>query len=110
MILLAKKKKNEVIGFAARTTGSFNLNMNTQIYGLFPFKIGKIDLIRHVASPSIGYSYGPDFSKEILGSNPNTTRSLSRMMVKSFFLGPICWNPSWWYPARRKSVAKFFIK
>ena len=63
-------KKNEVIGFAARTTGSFNLNMNTQIYGLFPFKIGKIDLIRHVASPSIGYSYRPDFSKEVLGSNP----------------------------------------
>ena len=57
-------KKNEVIGFAARTTGSFNLNMNTQIYGLFPFKIGKIDLIRHVASPSVGYSYRPDFSKE----------------------------------------------
>ena len=45
--------------------------MNTQIYGLFPIKIGNIDMIRHVASPSIGYSYRPDFSKEVLGSNPN---------------------------------------
>ena len=35
-----KINKNEVLGFASRTTGSFNLNMNTQIYGLFPFKIG----------------------------------------------------------------------
>ena len=66
-----KISKNEVLGFASRTTGSFNLNMNTQIYGLFPIKIGNIDMIRHVASPSIGYSYRPDFSKEVLGSNPN---------------------------------------
>jgi len=54
-------------GFTTRTTGSFNLNMGTQLYGLFPFKIGKVNGIRHVASPSIGYSYTPDFSEPIFG-------------------------------------------
>ncbi len=53
-------------GFATRTTGSFNLNMGTQLYGMFPIKIGKINGVRHVASPSIGYSYTPDFSKPLL--------------------------------------------
>ena len=49
--------KNEVKGFTTRTTGSFNISMNTQIYGLLPTKIGKTEAIRHVISPSIGYSY-----------------------------------------------------
>ncbi|MEE8478816.1 MAG: putative LPS assembly protein LptD, partial [Candidatus Neomarinimicrobiota bacterium] len=53
-------------GFATRTTGSFNLNMGTQLYGLFPIKIGNVIGLRHVASPSIGYSYTPDFSKQLL--------------------------------------------
>lgn len=53
-------------GFTTRTTGSFNLNMGTQLYGLFPIKIGKVNGLRHVASPSIGYSYTPDFSKPLL--------------------------------------------
>ena len=63
--------KNEVLGFATRSTGSFNLNMNTQIYGLFPIDIGNLSSIRHVASPSIGYSFRPDFSNEVFGKNPN---------------------------------------
>jgi hypothetical protein len=54
-------------GFTTRTTGSFSLNIGTQLYGLSPIKVGKINGLRHVASPSIGYSYTPDFSKPILG-------------------------------------------
>ena len=58
-------------GFAAQTTGSLSLNLSTQLYGLFPIRIGKINGLRHVASPSIGYSYTPDFSKPVLGWDPN---------------------------------------
>ncbi|MEA1882008.1 MAG: putative LPS assembly protein LptD [Candidatus Marinimicrobia bacterium] len=65
-----KIKKNEVKGFAARTTGSFNLSMSTQVYGLFPVKIGKINSIRHTIAPSVGYSYRPDFSREVFGADP----------------------------------------
>ncbi|MEC8984245.1 MAG: putative LPS assembly protein LptD, partial [Candidatus Neomarinimicrobiota bacterium] len=55
-------------GFAHRTIfSSFNLGMNTKLYGLFPIKIGSIHSIRHVASPTIGYSYSPDYTKPLFG-------------------------------------------
>ena len=73
-----KINKNEVLGFSSRTTGSFSLNMNTQVYGLFPIKLGNIQAIRHVVSPSIGYSYRPDFSKEVFGSNPEYYQSIKQ--------------------------------
>tara|TARA_B110000014_G_scaffold263903_1_gene262340 strand:- start:338 stop:3865 length:3528 start_codon:yes stop_codon:yes gene_type:complete len=60
----------EKFGFAARTIfSSFNLNMNTKVYGMFPIKIGNLHSIRHVASPSIGYSYSPDYTKDLFGKN-----------------------------------------
>lgn len=61
--------KVEKRGFAARTTGNFSLNANTQIYGLFPVPIGPVKAIRHVMSPSIGYSWTPDFSKPLFGQD-----------------------------------------
>ena len=55
-------------GFAHRTIfSSFNLGMNTKLYGLFPIKIGSIHSIMHVASPTIGYSYSPDYTKPLFG-------------------------------------------
>ena len=56
-------------GFATRTTGSFSMNTNTQIYGLIGIPFGAIKAIRHVVSPSIGYSWTPDFSKPFFGKN-----------------------------------------
>ena len=70
--------KNEVKGFTTRTTGSFNISMNTQVYGLFPVKFGKMESIRHVASPSIGYSYRPDFSKDVFGMNPGYYQAIQQ--------------------------------
>jgi len=56
-------------GFATRTTGSFSLNSNTKIYGLFPIPLGRVKALRHVISPSIGYSWTPDFSEPIFGKD-----------------------------------------
>ena len=61
--------KFEKQGFAARTTGSFSMNTNTQIYGLFPIPFGPVRAVRHVMSPSIGYSWTPDFSKPLFGKD-----------------------------------------
>lgn len=66
---LGKVTKKEVLGFAPRTTGSFNLSMNTQIFGMFPIRLGRLQGVRHVFSPSISYSYTPDFSKQVLGKD-----------------------------------------
>ena len=58
-------------GFAFRTTGSFSLNSNTQIYGIIPISFGPVSTVRHVISPSIGYSWTPDFSQPLFGRNLN---------------------------------------
>ena len=57
----------ETRGFATRTTGSFSLNANTKLYGVFALPFGPLKVIRHVASPSIGFSWTPDFSKPVFG-------------------------------------------
>lgn len=54
-------------GFDALTTGNLSLSTNTQLYGLFPIGIGPLIALRHVASPSISYTYSPDFSQPVLG-------------------------------------------
>lgn len=69
--------KEEVDGLAIRTTGSFHLSAKTQVYGLFPIGIGALKSIRHVASPSIGYSFTPDFSKPLFGKNPGYIQTLT---------------------------------
>ena len=62
-------EKIEKNRFATRTTGSFSLNSSTQIYGLIPIPLGPVKSIRHVMSPTIGYSWTPDFSKNFLGKD-----------------------------------------
>ena len=57
----------ERTGFKTRTTGSVSLNANTKLYGLFAIPFGPIKVIRHVASPSIGFSWSPDFSEPLFG-------------------------------------------
>nr|MBC8491100.1 hypothetical protein [Candidatus Neomarinimicrobiota bacterium] len=56
--------------FNARHTGSMSFNAQTKIYGLFPVRIGALRTIRHVLTPQLGFSYRPDFTKEILGWDP----------------------------------------
>jgi len=56
-----------VSGFAAQRIFSYSTSANTKIYGLFTPNIGRIKAIRHVVTPSISFSYQPDFSESIWG-------------------------------------------
>jgi lipopolysaccharide export system protein LptA len=60
----------KIEGFNRRLTGSASLSANTKMYGIFPFPIANSEAIRHVVTPSISYSYRPDFSESILGLEP----------------------------------------
>ena len=51
---------------AARDFG-FSANLNTRIYGMVQFKRGKIAAIRHVMTPTVGFSWRPDFSEKGYG-------------------------------------------
>lgn len=52
-----------------RHASDFNLSssINTRIYGMLQFKRGPVRALRHVLSPSIGFSYRPDFADPFWG-------------------------------------------
>ena len=56
-------------GLKRRFTWSSSLYANTKIYGVFPIKIGAIETLRHIMTPSISYSWRPDFSEKLFGVN-----------------------------------------
>ena len=76
---------NEISGFAARTTGSMSASINTQIYGLFPINLGNVIAVRHVVSPSIGYSFKPDFSQPIFGNDLGYFESITDTSGKTLY-------------------------
>lgn len=51
------------------TDRSFHLSssLSTRIYGMFQFKKGLIKAVRHVFSPSVSFTYQPDFSTAVFG-------------------------------------------
>ncbi|MFC1550018.1 putative LPS assembly protein LptD [Candidatus Neomarinimicrobiota bacterium] len=55
--------------WAFRTTGALSVNAKTQIYGMFPISFRKLRGIRHVVSPSVGFTYAPDFSEPLFGKD-----------------------------------------
>lgn len=46
---------------------STGASMSTRFYGMYNFGGGKVKAIRHVITPSIGFSYSPDFGDPIRG-------------------------------------------
>ncbi|MBL7924035.1 MAG: LPS-assembly protein LptD [Bacteroidia bacterium] len=52
-----------VDAFKAARDFAFSANMNTRIYGMLQFRKGRIAAIRHVMTPTLGFSWRPDFSE-----------------------------------------------
>jgi lipopolysaccharide assembly outer membrane protein LptD (OstA) len=50
-------------GFAAFREYSGGVSMSTTVYGMFNFKKGRMQAIRHTMNPSISYGYSPDFKQ-----------------------------------------------
>ncbi len=60
-----KTTKNK--GFKAVRTYSMGVSASTQLYGIFPVDLFGIQAFRHKISPSLSYSYSPDFGKSSWG-------------------------------------------
>jgi len=57
-----------VSGFSRASTYSASLGLTTQLYGMFNTKRWKkVEAIRHIMTPTIAFSYRPDFSDERFG-------------------------------------------
>ncbi len=56
-------------GFSRANTYSFGVGISTQLFGIFDrsHKGGRVEAIRHIARPSIGFSYRPDYSQDKFG-------------------------------------------
>jgi len=54
-------------GFKAAHEFGFNSSLSTRIYGMLNFKKGPVKAFRHVMTPSISFSYRPDFSTDRWG-------------------------------------------
>jgi lipopolysaccharide assembly outer membrane protein LptD (OstA) len=54
-------------GFYRLYNYNYGASLNTTIYGMVQYKKGPIKAIRHVMTPSVNYTWTPDFSKEKYG-------------------------------------------
>ena len=62
--------KQSKVGFATRTTGSFSMHANTtNIWSYWNTIWISPRALRHVISPSVGYSWTPDFSRPLFGKD-----------------------------------------
>ena len=61
-----------ISGFSRANTYAASLGLTTQLYGMFLFKNSrKVEAIRHIMTPTISFSYRPDFSDERFGYYQN---------------------------------------
>nr|NQU91365.1 LPS-assembly protein LptD [Bacteroidota bacterium] len=60
-------KTDTVQGFVAARDFSFSATLRTMLYGMYQFKKGPVVAIRHVITPSVSFSYNPDFGSDFWG-------------------------------------------
>ncbi len=57
-----------ISNFSRAMTYSASMGLSTQVYGMFRFKPGKkVEAIRHIMTPSVSFTYRPDFSAPKFG-------------------------------------------
>ena len=88
--------KDTINGFVTANDFSYTSSFNTKIYGMYMFGSNfPVTALRHVVTPSIGFSYRPDFSESQWGyydSYYNT--DLKEEIIYSNFQGAIYGSPS----------------
>lgn len=77
--------------FKRRGTYNFGASANTTLYGLFAFNLGLVDAFRHIITPTVSYSWSPEFESNReyysftrAGGNPSKTSSMSIGLANSF--------------------------
>jgi len=56
-----------VRSFKAARQFSYTAGISTRVYGMYQFKKGPVTAIRHVLTPSVSFTYRPDFGSEFWG-------------------------------------------
>ena len=56
-------------GFKSRLTWNASISAKTNIYGLLPITIGRLNSLRHIITPRLSFTFRPDFSNTKYGGN-----------------------------------------
>lgn len=80
-------------GFKTTRQFSYNSNLSFNVYGIFKFRKGWLRAFRHVMTPTIGFTYRPDFSKPFWGAyatytDPNGVEHLYSKYANCIYGGP----------------------
>jgi len=75
-------RTDTIAGFRNSLDYSFSTSLSTKVFGMVSFKKGPVRAIRHVITPSVNYSYTPNFGDEKLGyygtyTDGNTGKEIS---------------------------------
>ncbi|MGK6352998.1 putative LPS assembly protein LptD [Parapedobacter sp. DT-150] len=79
-------------GFNRAYDYSMSTGLSTKIYGMYP-KIGKIQAMRHVITPSVNLNYRPDFSDPMYGFYRSYMDAQGRETTYSIFEGGMFGSP-----------------
>jgi len=63
----ANTVERTVTGFYARREFSTGISANTELYGLFPLRVGPLQGLRHRMSPSLSFNFSPNFNAPVWG-------------------------------------------
>ena len=80
-------------GFKTTREFSYNTSLSFNLYGLLKFNKGWLRAFRHVLTPSVGFTYHPDFSKPFWGAystytDPNGNEILYSKYANNIYGGP----------------------
>ncbi|WP_437921687.1 putative LPS assembly protein LptD [Sphingobacterium sp. LRF_L2] len=85
--------RDTVQGFSRAYDYSMSSGLSTKIYGMYP-KMGKVEAIRHVITPSVNLNYRPDFSDARYGFYREFVNSSGTLEKYSIFESGIYGTPS----------------
>lgn len=91
--IVGSVKIDTIPGFRNAIDFSFSSTLTTKIYGMLKFKKGPLKAIRHVFTPSVGFSYTPDFSTETWGYYDTYLDSTGNEVQYSHFDGSLYGSP-----------------
>lgn len=73
-----------VAGFRQAYNYSFNTSFTTRLFGMYKFRSGKVEAIRHVMVPTINLTYQPDFGKDKYDYYRNVQSDSSTGLVQQY--------------------------
>lgn len=76
-------------GFTTSQTFSYSTGLSTKLYGMMQFKRFPLKAVRHMMTPSVGYSFHPDFGNEKWGYYQSYTDTTGKEHQYSIFTNSV---------------------